>query len=388
MGRFHPNPRVRRARSLSSPTTSSSRGKESLKKLNVNMIRRVVGDTPKLIDPMGWLAQNSESEPKSDQDPERHAASPAMPNEDRLGRDYSEAKSEVHLPSSSAYNDSRTPHARLNGFPRSQTLQTNNTNLQSPQQVEFAPTPSVRRPLSRSFTNTFTPDDRIGTERSGTRNSISTEVNRGVRRARRPSGSSYTADGTPHSRHQFAEGLHHRMPRSATLQSQARSAASHVHPSLVHPMRSINQDFGGFPGPPTWFSYAFKKFFPSAQQRLKKTMTIPLVRTYTNVVSPPRRTGSEVNGAKAYDAKGVPYVSFEARVGRNSAFEMLTKEELEELGGVEYRALNALLWIVGIVGDFCSPIGSYSRYLPVSRRTAIDCVRCHRAIYFREKMAQ
>ena len=45
-----------------------------------------------------------------------------------------------------------------------------------------------------------------------------------------------------------------------------------------------------------------------------------------------------------------PYVSFEATVGRNSAFHMLTADELDELGGVEYRALNALLWIVGFVG--------------------------------------
>ena len=45
----------------------------------------------------------------------------------------------------------------------------------------------------------------------------------------------------------------------------------------------------------------------------------------------------------------VPYVSFDAVVGHNSSFESLTEEQLEELGGVEFRALNALLWIVGIV---------------------------------------
>ena len=36
-------------------------------------------------------------------------------------------------------------------------------------------------------------------------------------------------------------------------------------------------------------------------------------------------------------------------------FEGLTKEELEELGGLEYKNLTALLWIVGRVGDF-SPV--------------------------------
>lgn len=44
--------------------------------------------------------------------------------------------------------------------------------------------------------------------------------------------------------------------------------------------------------------------------------------------------------------KPVTYISFDAVVGRNSAFHFSTKEQLEELGGVEYRALNALLWLV------------------------------------------
>jgi hypothetical protein len=50
-------------------------------------------------------------------------------------------------------------------------------------------------------------------------------------------------------------------------------------------------------------------------------------------------------------ARAVPYISFDAVVGHNSSFEELTEEQLEELGGVEFRALNALLWIVGIVGS-------------------------------------
>lgn len=48
-------------------------------------------------------------------------------------------------------------------------------------------------------------------------------------------------------------------------------------------------------------------------------------------------------------AKVVPYISFDAVVGRNSSFHHLTSEQRDEIGGVEYRALRALLWIVGIV---------------------------------------
>jgi hypothetical protein len=54
-------------------------------------------------------------------------------------------------------------------------------------------------------------------------------------------------------------------------------------------------------------------------------------------------------------AKEVPYITFSAVVGRNSRFTGLTEDQVDELGGVEYRALRALLWIVVIVSweDFC-----------------------------------
>ncbi|KAH8930445.1 TrkH-domain-containing protein [Atractiella rhizophila] len=47
--------------------------------------------------------------------------------------------------------------------------------------------------------------------------------------------------------------------------------------------------------------------------------------------------------------KVVGYLSFDVRgkVGKNSNFKRLTLEEQEELGGVEYKALMALAWIVG-----------------------------------------
>lgn len=44
--------------------------------------------------------------------------------------------------------------------------------------------------------------------------------------------------------------------------------------------------------------------------------------------------------------KVVPYLTFDAVVGKNSAFNDLSDEELEELGGVELRALNLLSWAV------------------------------------------
>ncbi|KAF2646809.1 hypothetical protein P280DRAFT_387556 [Massarina eburnea CBS 473.64] len=42
----------------------------------------------------------------------------------------------------------------------------------------------------------------------------------------------------------------------------------------------------------------------------------------------------------------MPYLSWTPTVGRNSAFVDLTEEQREELGGIEYRALKLLLWIL------------------------------------------
>lgn len=44
--------------------------------------------------------------------------------------------------------------------------------------------------------------------------------------------------------------------------------------------------------------------------------------------------------------KDVPYIDFDAVVGRNSTFINLTEEQLEVLGGAEYIALKFLLKVV------------------------------------------
>ena len=102
--------------------------------------------------------------------------------------------------------------------------------------------------------------------------------------------------------------------------------------------RSARHDyFGGFPGPQQIISKLVHRFFPGVHRQLRRTITIPHTTTITSMRGNSRR------------ARAVPYISFDAVVRHNSAFELLTDEQLEELGGVEFRALNALLWIVGIV---------------------------------------
>lgn len=108
----------------------------------------------------------------------------------------------------------------------------------------------------------------------------------------------------------------------------------------MHTFRSTahNANFGGFPGPQKVISRLIRRFLPGVHRHLTRTLTIPRTTTITSMRGNTER------------ARAVPYVSFDAVVGHNSSFEDLTKEQLEELGGVEFRALNALLWIVGTVG--------------------------------------
>lgn len=108
---------------------------------------------------------------------------------------------------------------------------------------------------------------------------------------------------------------------------------------------SKEDEFGGFPNVDQIFSQILGKFSPRLKRKLARTLTMP--RTETLIPT----TGGVVVEPEG-PVKSVPYLSFSARVKRNSAFYGLTAENIEELGGVEYRALSALLWIIPLVrGD-------------------------------------
>ena len=107
--------------------------------------------------------------------------------------------------------------------------------------------------------------------------------------------------------------------------------------------RSQYRGFGGFPGPIEILSRILARISPTWEQQIRERITLPRTETLVSRhhVSGPVPTASAI--------KHVPYLGFNAIVGRNSVFYDLTQEKLEELGGVEYRALSALLWIVGLV---------------------------------------
>ena len=117
---------------------------------------------------------------------------------------------------------------------------------------------------------------------------------------------------------------------------------------------------GGFPMPHQILGRLLGWLFPATERRLRRTVTIPAtttiagsayVGTYSNS-APSHHPSAGVD--PAHQTKPVSYISFDAIVGRNSAFYSLTNEQLEELGGVEYRALNVLLWLLTVVSDFDS----------------------------------
>ncbi|SCV68413.1 BQ2448_534 [Microbotryum intermedium] len=103
---------------------------------------------------------------------------------------------------------------------------------------------------------------------------------------------------------------------------------------------ALNTGFGGFPNPIVVAADYARKRIPVFNTVVERNLTIPRTQTLTSVHSglgPPVDT---------QNPKPVSYISFDVVVGRNSKFRGLTSAQQEELGGVEYRALQLLLRIV------------------------------------------
>ena len=116
---------------------------------------------------------------------------------------------------------------------------------------------------------------------------------------------------------------------------RTRGSGRHGAHSIIHLHRErMNRDLGGFPMPWTIIGSLFAKLFPKLRRKFRRTVTIPV----TTSLAPDHENKP--------GSRYAPYLSFETRVGPNSTFHFLTSDQLDEIGGVEYRALNALLWIV------------------------------------------
>ena len=89
---------------------------------------------------------------------------------------------------------------------------------------------------------------------------------------------------------------------------------------------------GGFPGPLELVDKVVKFAAPATHRRLERKLTMPIITTL--------------------EEKSVPWLEFDGLVvGRNSNFhtQLLTDNQLEEIGGAEYRALRVLSYLVPAV---------------------------------------
>ena len=142
--------------------------------------------------------------------------------------------------------------------------------------------------------------------------------------------------------------------RSTRRQAEPAPAPPTGTPAAIH----TEDDFGCLPDVGRAFSRALGCLSPRLKHKLKRTLTMPRTETLVprtpSLGAPPvhRDADTADTGAGMLaegSVKPVPYLSFSATVRRNSAFYGLTTENVEELGGVEYRALSALLWIIPVV---------------------------------------
>jgi hypothetical protein len=124
-----------------------------------------------------------------------------------------------------------------------------------------------------------------------------------------------------------------------------QSGTSHPHRPTVPALR---RGLGGFPMPHKIISLIVHKFFPNLERRIRRKVTIPASQTLTSQ--------HVEEGQRAVGPRPVNYITFNALVGRNSAFHDLTHEQIEELCGIESKALNCLVWIVPCVRSHPSAV--------------------------------
>lgn len=131
---------------------------------------------------------------------------------------------------------------------------------------------------------------------------------------------------------------------------------------------SKERGFGGFPTPIEIASKGISKAFPKARDRFVRSTTMQRSATIASTHS--------FNRTNTEGQRSAPYLSFDANVYGNSLFHSLTETQRDELGGVEYRALDLLakvvpiywvsvqLFMIILVAPYCaSP--AFNKYRPV-----------------------
>lgn len=133
-----------------------------------------------------------------------------------------------------------------------------------------------------------------------------------------------------------------------------------------------DRGFGGFPTPLDLAGRGIRAVLPGVRERIMRSTTMPRSATIASTHSLTRMgTQQSLTGAKA-----APYLSFDVNVYGNSMFHSLTEAQRDELGGVEYRALDLLAKIVPAYWFGCQMFcvvlvapylasSAYNKYRPV-----------------------
>lgn len=125
-------------------------------------------------------------------------------------------------------------------------------------------------------------------------------------------------------------------PTAYSARSYARRSATGVTLTRT-PTTSKERGFGGFPTPVELAGMAFKRMAPKLNRQLTRSMTMPRTSTFASAHS---------GGAETTNGRSAPYLTFDATVSRNSRFVELSEHQREELGGIEYRAIDMLCTLV------------------------------------------
>lgn len=240
------------------------------------------------------------------------------------------------------------------GHTPSDPARSNGDNALSPPQLprRESQAASTNVPLPRSLTIEFQEPDGV-TRRGGRRPSIHPTPT-----IREPSHSTEDGDRFPRASGHPLTAPTRSFPRTTTMRTQRSGAHTHRTrgsentTGLRRTATGEDVGFGGFPMPHQIIARIASFAAPKISNRLQRTISVP-ARTMSMGSQTGERTlgntgtstGVELNAR----TKSAPYISFDAIIGRNSRFIDLEEEELEELGGVEYRALRMLLWLVPLV---------------------------------------
>lgn len=150
-----------------------------------------------------------------------------------------------------------------------------------------------------------------------------------------------------------AGGMRHRgmaggntLERTVTGRSMTSGGYGNIRRSTGVPLArtqtsSKQRGFGGFPTPLEIASTAIKTAFPRVQTALTRSTTMNRTSTIASVQS-----GGGMSNYNADGIKTAPYLSFDLTVSGNSRFHELTEAQRDELGGVEYRAIDLLAKLI------------------------------------------